>query len=105
MNQLEDEIRRIVKQSVKEVLEEYLVGTLSDIKHEREHSPTSLHSTDPLRIIRASELAEILSISRTTLWRLEKEGHLPRKITIGSRSIGWLRKDIEDYLSSQKSEV
>lgn len=50
------------------------------------------------KIIRSKQLCEILSVSRTTLWRMENEGQLPARIQISKRSVGWLDSDIEDWL-------
>lgn len=54
-----------------------------------------------LRIIRPTELAEMLSVSRVTLWRMEKEGRLPRRRKIAARAVGWLESDIKEWLEER----
>lgn len=54
------------------------------------------------RIIRASELAEMLGISKPTLWRMEKRGELPPKIRISKRVVGWRESDISSWLNSRE---
>ncbi len=55
-----------------------------------------------LQIIRASELAEILSVSKQTLWRMENRGDLPKKVKISKRATGWMVSDIRDFLESKR---
>lgn len=57
-----------------------------------------------LNIIRPAELARILSVSRATLWRMEKRGVLPPKITISKRAVGWKQSDIEAWIDHNTSE-
>ena len=54
-----------------------------------------------LSIIRPSELADILSVSPVTVWRMEKRGELPPRKKISNRCVGWLEKDIEEWLESR----
>lgn len=58
-----------------------------------------------LEVIRAKELSKILSVSLPTLWRMEKRGDLPRKVSISERAVGWLKSDIEAWLESKKIEA
>jgi predicted DNA-binding transcriptional regulator AlpA len=54
-----------------------------------------------LEIIRPKELARILSVSISTLYRMTDE--LPQKFKLrdGGKAVGWLRSDIESYLKSR----
>jgi len=54
----------------------------------------------PFKIIRPKELAEILSVSTVTIWRMEKKGELPPRKKIGSRTAGWLAKDIKEWMEN-----
>lgn len=60
---------------------------------------------DLLRILRTAELAELLGVSRTTLWRWQREGNFPPPIQLGhgtERPLhGWLEQDVLDWLSSR----
>ncbi len=55
-----------------------------------------------LQIIRPTELAEILSVSKQTLWRMENRGDLPKRVKISKRAVGWLATDIQDFLESKR---
>ena len=55
-------------------------------------------------LIRAGNLAKFLGISRTTLWKLEKQGKLPPRCDISEGVSGWLRSDIEEWLKQSKRD-
>ena len=49
-------------------------------------------------IIRPRELPRVTGLSRTTIWRLEKEGKFVQKIRLTEHSIGYRRIDIENWI-------
>lgn len=53
------------------------------------------------QIIRLNDLLKKLGISRSTLWRLEKEGNFIPRVQISLRTVGYLESDIEGYLKRQ----
>ena len=57
------------------------------------------------RIIRANELSERLGISRTSLWRWERQGRIPKKRDIGPNVSGWLESEIEEWFASTDPEL
>jgi len=58
-----------------------------------------------MKIIRNKELAEMLTISVPTLWRMEKRGELPTKIRISERISGWRESDIHEWLKKREIET
>ena len=54
------------------------------------------------KIIRASELAKKLTISKPTLWRMEQRGELPPKIQISERVSGWRESDILEWMKERE---
>lgn len=61
----------------------------------------SLENQNKLSLLRAAELAPMLGISQTTLWRWRNRSHMkfPRPICLGSRSLGWKLADIESWIN------
>lgn len=57
--------------------------------------------SNSFKIIRPTELAEMLSISKVTLWRMEKNGELPPRKKISERAVGWLESDIAEWLENR----
>ena len=56
------------------------------------------------RIVRPSELAERLGISKVTLWRWERLGKLPPKRRLGRHMIGWLESELEAWFETTRAE-
>jgi prophage regulatory protein len=63
----------------------------------------SLQNNSSLQIIRPSSLAELLQISKVSLWRMEKRGELPprKKLSDSGRAVGWLESDIKEWLENR----
>ena len=53
-----------------------------------------------LRIMRLSEVKAVTGLSKTTIYRFEKEGRFPLRVSLGERSVGWFEDDIEGFLIS-----
>ncbi len=54
--------------------------------------------------LRAKDLTNVLGVSRSTLWRLERTGVLPQRVAItGSRAVGWRVSEINDFIKSRES--
>jgi len=55
----------------------------------------------PDRIIRERERREITGVSKTTWWRWEAEGQVPRRRTLGPNSMGWRLSEILEWLENR----
>lgn len=44
------------------------------------------------------QVARVLSVSRTTLWKMRKEGRLPPQIRVSDRRVAYRRADVEDWI-------
>ncbi|WP_441001139.1 helix-turn-helix transcriptional regulator [Fodinibius sp. SL11] len=60
---------------------------------------------DDLELIRPKQLADLLSISIPTLYRMINEGDLPPKVKIGKRAVGWRRSQIEEWMEERTEET
>ena len=67
-------------------LVEYLLST-AQAKTESQPKPFSNEETIN-RIIRADEVEELTGLSRITLWRMERKGEFPARISLTARSVG-----------------
>ena len=67
---------------------------LSDIRAQLDALPARA------RLLREEEVVAMLSIGRSTLWRLSKQGALPGPVYPAPGSARWRLQDIEDYLSA-----
>lgn len=60
------------------------------------------------RILRPAEVCQKLGgISKSTLWRMEQRGELPKKIRISPGAVGYLESEINSMISgdNQKMEI
>lgn len=58
------------------------------------------------RIVRLPEVMEITGLSRTTIWRRERDGSFPPPIRLGgerTRAVGWREQDIYDWIDGLSS--
>lgn len=55
------------------------------------------------RIVREEERKLITSISRSQAYQLEKLGRFPKRILIGSRSVGWRFSELMDWVQNRQA--
>ena len=53
------------------------------------------------RLMTRSEVEERTGLSRTSIYRLMREGTFPEPIKIGPRAVRWHESEIEAYLASR----
>lgn len=58
--------------------------------------------TEQEAVIRWKEVTKMLSISRATLYRWDRDGRLPPKIHLGPNATGWFRSQILAWLRSRQ---
>ncbi len=54
------------------------------------------------QIIRAPEVIAMVGMSRTTLWRMEREGTFPKRLQLSTRNVGWKRASVEQWIQERK---
>ncbi len=50
------------------------------------------------KIIKLFKVQELTTHSRSTIYRLMNEGRFPSQIKLSKRSVGWVEKEVVDYL-------
>ena len=74
----------------------YLLNSVTHI------TPTSSQSFNtPDRIIRAKEVQQITGLSRTTLWRMERKGEFPDRVSLGVGSVGWKLSEVNEWVNNR----
>lgn len=53
------------------------------------------------RLVREQERKIITSISRSTAWKLEREGKFPRRKQLGPKSCAWLLSDLLIWINEK----
>ena len=54
-----------------------------------------------LRIMRLNEVKAVTGLSKTTIYRFEKEGRFPSRVSLGERSMGWFEDEINLWLTQR----
>ena len=57
------------------------------------------------RFLREPEVQNITGLSRTTRWRLAREGKFPKPYSIGSNAVAWRESDIQNWMDQIVSET
>lgn len=54
------------------------------------------------RVIGLKKLLNMIPLSRTTIWRLERSGLFPKRIQLTANRIGWDVEDVQRWIASRK---
>ena len=54
-----------------------------------------------MTILRTAEVIRLIRLSRTTLWRLERNGTFPTRIRLGANSVGWLEEEVLAWIDDR----
>ncbi|NJL30049.1 MAG: AlpA family phage regulatory protein [Thermoanaerobaculia bacterium] len=57
--------------------------------------------TTCFKILRTNTVAEMLGISRATLWRWARRGLLPPRRIVGPNTVGWVESEILAWLEAR----
>jgi prophage regulatory protein len=74
---------------------EYLIGAVNSA------TTTNNQSVTNDRVIRSKEVEEMVGLSRTTIWRMERYKSFPSRVSLGKNSVGWKLSDIQKWLSTR----
>ena len=58
----------------------------------------------PLKLLTEPELRAILSLSRSSVYRLVRDGVLPKGLRVGKRGIRWRLCDVERWLETREGK-
>ena len=53
------------------------------------------------RIILEAERRKKTGVSRTTAWRMEKEGKFPKRRKVSDGLVGWLESELDEWIESR----
>ena len=61
-------------------------------------------TTAELRVLREKDRFRLTGLSRVQAWRLEKEGRFPKRIQLGTNSVGWIASELDAWISRKAQE-
>lgn len=53
------------------------------------------------RMLSTTEVQEATGLSRTTLWRMEREGKFPKRRKLVGHRVGWLESEVEVWIADR----
>ena len=53
------------------------------------------------RILRIKDVSDYTGLSRTTIWRREKNNEFPKRVSLGVSAVGWYEHEVEEWLNSR----
>lgn len=80
---------------------------LMSIAAEKDSSdpPRYINLNDRSNIARPRDVPSITSLSRTTIWRLERAGDFPKRIRLSAGAVGYRVSEIQTWLDSRQTVV
>jgi predicted DNA-binding transcriptional regulator AlpA len=57
----------------------------------------------PCAILRIFRVTQITGLSRTTIWRLERDGKFPRRVRLSERIVGFKEADVHRWIEERKT--
>jgi prophage regulatory protein len=55
------------------------------------------------RLLPPSAVMEMVSLSRTTIWRLAKRGEFPRPVRLSAGRVGWSASAVQRWIAAKKA--
>jgi prophage regulatory protein len=52
-------------------------------------------------LLRFKDVQRKTGLSRTTIWRLERDGNFPKHISISARATGWSANAVEGWIAER----
>lgn len=62
---------------------------------------TKIRDKQPSDLIRINEVISMTALSRSSIYTYKKNGEFPNPIQLTSRSIAWVRADVEQWISDK----
>ncbi len=55
-----------------------------------------------MSLLRISDVSAMVRLSRTSIWKLERDGKFPRRVRLAGRSVAWHRDEVVEWISSRE---
>ena len=67
-------------------------------------NPRSERTNPPTRFLRLPEVMERTGLSRSTIYVRLAAGCFPRPVALGSRAVGWIEVEVEEWVAERIAE-
>jgi prophage regulatory protein len=72
-----------------------------DVAGDRRRSRLERLEGIPLKFLRFTTVRDRTGLSRSTIWRLERQGAFPKHRRISANAVAWLEQEINDWVLSK----
>ncbi len=52
------------------------------------------------KLLTQKQVVDLVGLSRTTIWRLERAGQFPRRLQVSTKAVRWNQAEIVDWIES-----
>lgn len=62
-------------------------------------------SSEPMaetRVLRWPQVQRLVGLSKSTVWRMERDGNFPRRRQLAVRAVGWDAREVENWMDTRK---
>jgi prophage regulatory protein len=73
------------------------------MKHRFSCRASPMPASAATQILRIWQVQDRTGLSRTTIWRLERSNLFPKHRQISTRAVGWLERDVDEWIRSRNS--
>ena len=60
--------------------------------------PIEQRTNPPTRFLRRPEVTARTGLARSTIKVRMREGHFPRPVLLGSRAVGWIEAEVDEWI-------
>ncbi len=53
------------------------------------------------KFLTQKQVVDLVGLSRTTIWRLERAGQFPRRLQVSAKAVRWNQTEIFEWISSR----
>jgi prophage regulatory protein len=53
-------------------------------------------------MLRLSQVMERTELRKTTIYKLQKQGHFPRAVSLTGHSVRWIESEVEEWLVGRR---
>ena len=57
--------------------------------------------TSKTKFMRLPQVKELTCLSKSSIYRLMGEGEFPKQVTLGARSVVWVKSQVEDWCAQK----
>ena len=68
----------------------------------RSKASSNITPVAPCAILRIVDVTQLVKLSRTTLWRLEREGKFPTRVRLSARLVGYHAASVHRWIEERE---